>query len=71
MADDFRRRFEGRQIVGAEGNWGIDLIAGGSETIAENQIAGISGATMTCDKVEIMINEIIGTLALKRESDGR
>ncbi|MHC4882853.1 MAG: FMN-binding protein [Planctomycetota bacterium] len=71
VTDDFRGRFEGRQIIGAEGNWGIDLIAGGSEAIAKNQIAGISGATMTCDKVEEMINAVIETLAAKRDSDGR
>jgi Na+-transporting NADH:ubiquinone oxidoreductase subunit C len=69
--EDFRSRFEGRQIINAEGQWGIDIIASGAEGTAVNEVAGISGATMTCDKVEEMINDIIETLALKRDADGQ
>lgn len=68
VTEGFRSRFEGRQIVNAENQWGIDLIAGGAEQAEVNEIAGISGATMTCDKVQEMINVIIEALASKREA---
>jgi Na+-transporting NADH:ubiquinone oxidoreductase subunit C len=63
VTEDFRSRFEGKRIVDQKSNWGIDITASGGEHSAENQIAGISGATMTCDKVEEMINKIIEVLA--------
>ena len=68
VTEGFRSRFEGRQIRVAEGQWGIDIIAGGAEQTEVNQVAGISGATMTCDKVQEMINVIIEALASKREA---
>jgi len=71
VTEGFRRRFEGRQIISAGGQWGIDLIAGGAEQTQDNEIAGISGATMTCDKVEEMINVVIEKLASKRDADGQ
>jgi Na+-transporting NADH:ubiquinone oxidoreductase subunit C len=71
VTEGFRSRFEGRQIANAEGHWGIDIIAGGAEQSQLNEIVGISGATMTCDKVEEMINVIIEALASKRDADGR
>jgi len=71
VSESFRGSFESKKILDAQGNWGIDIVRSGTEASGDNQVAGISAATMTCDKVEIMINEIIGTLALKRESDGR
>ena len=71
VTEDFRSRFEGKQIADEQGVWGIDIKAAGSESLKANQIAGISGATMTCDKVQEMMNAIIETLAEKRQADGR
>ena len=71
VTEGFRSRFEGRQIVNEQEQWGIDIIAGGAEQTGVNEIAGISGATMTCDKVEEMINVIIEALASKRDADGQ
>ena len=68
VTEGFRSRFEGRQIVNAKDQWGIDIIAGGAEQAEVNEVAGISGATMTCDKVQEMINIIIEALASKREA---
>ena len=68
VTEGFRSRFEGRQISAAEGQWGIDIMAGGAEQAEVNQVAGISGATMTCDKVQEMMNVIIEALASKREA---
>jgi Na+-transporting NADH:ubiquinone oxidoreductase subunit C len=71
VTEGFRSRFEGKHIVDEQGKWGIDIMVGGGGKPGVNQIAGISGATMTCDKVEDMINAIIKTLAAKREANGR
>ena len=71
VTEDFRRRFEGKQIVNEQGDWGIEITVAGGEQTGMNEVAGISGATMTCDKVEEMINAIIQTLAEKRKADGR
>jgi Na+-transporting NADH:ubiquinone oxidoreductase subunit C len=68
VTEGFRSRFEGRQIVNAKDQWGIDIIAGGAEQAEVNEVAGISGATMTCDKVQEMMNIIIEALASKREA---
>jgi len=69
--ESFRGRFESQQIIDEQGQWGIDIIASGAEQVHDNEIAGISGATMTCDKVEEMINVIIEALASKRDADGQ
>lgn len=71
VTEGFRSRFEGRHIVDEQGQWGIDIIASGGEPVGVHEIAGISGATMTCDKVEEMLNTIIETLAAKREAYGQ
>ena len=70
VTEDFRARFEGRQITGSQGQTGIDIIASGAEQTQANEVAGISGATMTCDKVQDMINSMIETLVSKRDADG-
>ncbi|RKY06387.1 MAG: hypothetical protein DRP56_07505 [Planctomycetota bacterium] len=64
----FCGQFEGHQIADEQGQWGIDIVAGGADATGVNEIAGITGATMTCDKVEEMINTIIEALASKREA---
>ncbi|MBC8379447.1 MAG: FMN-binding protein [Planctomycetes bacterium] len=71
VTDGFRSRFEGKHIADEAGQWGLDIVPGGTEHSGINQIAGISGATMTCDKVEEMINAVIETLAAKREAYGQ
>ena len=71
VTDSFRGRFEGKHIVDEQDKWGIDIISGGNEQTGINEVAGISGATMTCDKVEEMINVIIETLAAKRDAYGQ
>jgi len=54
--DWFRSQFTGKSIIGSDGRAGI--IIGGTED-GPNKVDGISGATMTCDKVQAMLNEAI------------
>jgi len=49
--------FEGKSIIDKAGQPGILIKAGGGKL--ENGVDVISGATMTCDKVEEMINEAV------------
>ncbi len=70
VAASFRRRFEGKSIVKESGRPGIRIIRGGGASEA-NEVDGISGATMTCEKVEAMLNEAITRLAKVRHADAR
>ena len=53
----FREQFEGKSIVDENGNPGVIIKSGGEPT--SNKVDAISGATMTCNKVEAMLNEAI------------
>lgn len=54
--EEFRNRFKGKPLVDSEGKPGIRIRAGAS---GPNEVDIISGATMTCDKVEALLNETI------------
>jgi len=51
----FRDQFVGKKIVGEDGKPGIIIKVGGQD--APNKVDGISGATLTCDKVQAMLTE--------------
>ena len=54
----FREPFIGKKIKDAAGKPGIEIVAPGSK-LNDNQVHGISGATITSDKVQNMINAVI------------
>jgi Na+-transporting NADH:ubiquinone oxidoreductase subunit C len=56
----FRDKFVGLLIRDEDGNPGIIIKSGGEE--APNKVDGICGATMTCDKVQEMLNEAIRSI---------
>ena len=64
-AEWFRQQFVGKSIVDAAGNPGI--IISSSEGQAPNKIDAISGATMTCDKVQAMLNEAIKSIVQEKQ----
>jgi Na+-transporting NADH:ubiquinone oxidoreductase subunit C len=57
VTEGFRNLFIGKSITDKAGKAGIEIKAGGGKL--ENGVDAISGATMTCDKVEDMINEAV------------
>ena len=61
----FRDQFAGKSIADGSGNPGI-IISSAGET-APNKVDGISGATMTCDKVQKMLNEVIKKISKEKE----
>jgi Na+-transporting NADH:ubiquinone oxidoreductase subunit NqrC len=61
----FREQFVGKSIVDEAGNPGI--IISSSEGTAPNKVDAISGATMTCDKVQAMLNEAIKSIVEEKQ----
>jgi len=61
----FRDQFVGKSIVDGSGNPGVIISSAGEA--APNKVDGISGATMTCDKVQMMLNELIEKISKKKE----
>jgi len=59
VKDWFLARFKGLSLRGADGKPGI-IIGAGED--APNRVDGISGATMTCNKVQEMLNEAIKSI---------
>ena len=62
---EFRDQFAGKSIVDKDGNPGIIISRTGDP--APNKVDGISGATMTCDKVQNMLNEVIKKISKVKE----
>jgi len=61
----FRDKFTGLLIRDEAGKPGI-IIKNGGEAAA-NKVDGISGATMTCDKVQEMLNEAIRSIVEEKQ----
>ena len=57
-SDWFREQFEGKQITNPAGRAGIRIVKAGRAR-RENEVDAITGATMTCEKVEAILNETI------------
>ncbi|MBW8016300.1 MAG: FMN-binding protein [Planctomycetes bacterium] len=58
VKDKFRNGFLGKKIVDADGKAGISIKTNISNP-ADNEIDGVTRATMTCDKVADMLNVVI------------
>ena len=66
----FQDQFKGKSIEDAAGNPGIHMRIGGGAS-APNEVDGITGATMTCEKVEKMLNLVIEKISEKRSEHGQ
>ena len=69
-SDWFRRQFEGKSIMSADGTPGIDIVRGKGAS-GPSRVDGITGATMTCDKVEAMLNNVMAKIVKERGENGR
>ncbi len=65
----FREQFEGKAIRDVAGKPGIRIRRDGAAAL--NEVDGITGATMTCDKVEAMLNVVIRRIVQERDKHGR
>ena len=61
---DFTERFKGRKVRDLAGKTGIRIVRSGAK--GPNEIDGLSGATMTCEKVEGMLNRAIEQVVKER-----
>ncbi len=66
----FREQFVGKSIVDDAGRVGI-VIRRGSGNAARNEVDAITGATMTCDKVEEILNKIVKTILEEKNKNGQ
>ena len=65
----FQEQFVGKSIVDESGKAGI-IIGGGRETSGRNEVDAITGATMTCNKVEEILNGVIRTIVEETDRNG-
>ncbi len=56
-ADWFIKQFNGKSLIGPGGEEGIKIVQKGASKI--NEVDAISGATLTSQKVEQMLNSVI------------
>lgn len=66
-ADWFQKQFRGKKIIPGAGKHGLSILKSGS-TLDENSVDGITGATMTCDRVQAMLDGLAA--ALEKERNG-
>lgn len=64
----FRQQFKGKRIIDANGKSGI-RISKPSTAPAENKVDAITGATMTCRKLETILNETIEKIVREYPND--
>ncbi len=62
-APQFQDQFKGKSIESEDGSPGIRVRLGAS---GQNEVDAITGATMTCDKVEDMLNDVIAKIVKER-----
>jgi Na+-transporting NADH:ubiquinone oxidoreductase subunit C len=65
----FAEQFKGKSIVDADGTAGIIVSSAGEPTA--NKVDGITGATMTCDKVQAMLNAVIKDIVKEKGNNGQ
>ena len=66
----FCKQFKGKRIVDSSGKVGI-IIRGGGEKAAVNEVDAITGATMTCEKVEAILNSVIQKIVEENDKNGQ
>lgn len=64
-ADWFMTQFKGKKIESADGRSGFRLVKNGADT-DENSVDGITGATMTSDRVQRLLSETAEKVATER-----
>ena len=66
----FREQFVGKSIVDESGKVGIIIRRSGGKQ-ARNEVDAITGATMTCNKVEAMLNAVIKDIVEEYSKSGK
>lgn len=66
----FTAQFKGKYIVAADGQAGIRIKQPGASS-KQNEVDAITGATMTCDKLEEILNALIEKIANQQVKNGQ
>ncbi len=59
-SEGFLEQFRGKSILGPSGDAGLRIVGDGADGI--NEVDAISGATMTSDRVQTMLNDVIDSI---------
>jgi len=70
-SDTFRNGFRSLAAQSASGEPGIRIRRGKAEGKAANEVDGITGATLTCGKVETMLNTVLTQIMKERSEHER
>jgi len=65
----FKDQFKGKQIADADGKPGFYVRRAGSSISAPNEIDGISGATLTGNKLTVILNDLIAKIEKIHKED--
>jgi Na+-transporting NADH:ubiquinone oxidoreductase subunit C len=69
--EKFCGSFVGKRIVDAEGKPRLRILRGEGNVTSDVEVDGISGATMTCDKVQDMLYSVIEKIAQRGGANGQ
>ena len=64
----FQEQFKHKQIISSTGEYGFQIVKPGS-AVDNNQVDGITGATMTSERVGVMIDSVVKKLGEERQNN--
>jgi len=67
-ADWFRDQFKGKSTRRSDGSFGITVCTGGKKASGNNEVDGITGATLTSEKVQAMLVKVMQTFDKSKTS---
>jgi len=70
-SDDFRNQFKGKSILSPDGEPGIRILRGKASGKKAHELDGLTGATMTCNKVQAMLNKVIARIVEEQKANGQ
>jgi Na+-transporting NADH:ubiquinone oxidoreductase subunit C len=70
-SDEFRNQFKGKSILSPGGEPGIRILRGKGTNNKANELDGLTGATMTCTKVQAMLNKVIARIVKEQTAHGQ
>jgi len=70
-SDEFRNQFKGKSILSPGGEPGIRILRGKGTDNKANELDGLTGATMTCTKVQAMLNAAIARIVKEQTAHGQ
>ncbi len=70
-SDKFREQFKGKSILSPDGTPGIRILRTEGTVKKVHEVDGLTGATMTCNKVQAMLNAVIARIVKEQKVNGQ